>query len=213
MADILQFFLIKVAPFLVLITTIVVVHELGHFIVGRLCGAAVDRFSIGFGPTLWSWKDKANVEWRIAALPLGGYVKFGGDTNVASVPDQSDLEVMRSAIVAAEGPGAEKKYLAFKPLWQRAAIILAGPAANFVLAIVLFSVILMWFGAPVTTTRVDGVVPGGAAAAAGFRPGDVVKAADGRKMESFEDLQFYVCLLYTSPSPRDGLLSRMPSSA
>ncbi len=192
MADILQFVLIKVAPFLLVIMTIVVIHELGHFWVARACGVAIDRFSIGFGRAIVAWKDRSGVEWRIGWLPLGGYVKFAGDSNVASVPDQSDLSQMRSDIMAAEGAGAEKKYLAFKPLWQRAAIVVAGPVANFVLAIVLFSIFLGVFGEPITATRVDAVTPGGAAALAGFKAGDVLTAADGRPMGSFQDIQFYV---------------------
>lgn len=181
-----------VAPFLIVISLIVTVHELGHFLTAKAFGVAIDRFSIGFGPTLAAWRDRQGVEWRLALLPLGGYVRFSGDENIASVPDEQDLAELRREIVAREGAGAEMRYMAFKPLWQRALIVVAGPAANFVLAAVLFSGFFMAFGLPVTTPRIAEVVPGGAAAQAGFRPGDVITAADGKTISSFEDLQFYV---------------------
>ena len=133
-------------PFALVIMVIVTVHEFGHFLVARCFGVAVDRFAIGFGRSLLSWKDRAGVEWRIGWLPLGGYVKFSGDENAASVPDKNDLESLRASIISREGPGAELRYLHFKPLWQRALIILAGPAANFVLAIVVFAACAGFFG-------------------------------------------------------------------
>ncbi|HEX7758798.1 MAG TPA: M50 family metallopeptidase [Caulobacteraceae bacterium] len=181
-----------VVPFLLVITVIITIHELGHFLTARAFGVAVDRFSIGFGPTLVSWRDKGGVEWRVGALPLGGYVRFAGDENVASVPDGDDLDTLRAHIVAREGAGAEKKYLHFKPLWQRALIVAAGPLANFALAIVLFTLFFGIFGEQVTSNRIAAVTPGGSAQKAGFQVGDVVLAADGRKITSFEDLQFYV---------------------
>jgi regulator of sigma E protease len=181
----------NVIPFLLVITLIVTVHELGHFLVARAFGVAVDRFSIGFGRALVSWRDRAGVEWRIAWLPLGGYVRFAGDENIASVPDQKDLAVMRTAIVAKEGPGAERKYLHFKPLWQRAAIVVAGPVANFLLSIFLFGIVILSFGVAVSTSRIHAVVAGSAAASAGFKPQDVVVRADQKPISGFEDLQFY----------------------
>ena len=187
-----------VLPFLLVITVIVTIHELGHFVTARAFGVAIDRFSIGFGRALLSWKDRGGVEWRIGWLPLGGYVRFAGDDNAASIPDQGDLATMRAAIVEREGLGAEKKYLHFKPLWQRALIVAAGPAANFVLAVALFSLGFAIFGQPVSTTRVE-VVPAGAAAKAGFQSGDVLLRADGRPMRNFEDIQFYVQFRAGSP--------------
>jgi regulator of sigma E protease len=180
------------APFLLVITLIITIHELGHFFTARAFGVAVDRFSIGFGRAIVSWRDTWGVEWRIGWLPLGGYVRFAGDDNAASVPDQGDLEAMRAEIRAREGVGAEAKYLHFKPLWQRVLIVLAGPAANFLLAIALFSLFFGLFGQPMTSTRIDQVVPGGAAARAGFASGDVLLKADSKPLASFEDLQFYV---------------------
>ncbi len=179
-------------PFLIVITVIVTVHELGHFLVARACGVAVAQFSIGFGHAILSWKDRSGVQWRVGWLPLGGYVKFAGDTNVASVPDQTDLETMRADIVSREGAGAEQKYLSFKPLWQRTLVVLAGPAANFLLAAVLFSLFISIFGHPVVSTRVAQITPGGGAAVAGFQVGDRVISADGHRLSGFSDMQLYV---------------------
>jgi regulator of sigma E protease len=192
MMAVLQSAVVHIAPFVLLISVIVTIHELGHFLTAKGFGVAIERFSIGFGRSIASWRDRSGVEWRIGWLPLGGYVKFSGDENVASVPDQQDLEALRSSIIATQGVGAERRYLAFKPLWQRALIVLAGPAANFFLAIALFSIFFMAFGRPVTSNRVAQVMPGSAAARAGFQPGDAVVKADGRSIGSFEDLQFYV---------------------
>jgi len=181
-----------VIPFLVIITLIVTIHELGHFLTARAFGVAVDRFSIGFGPTLAAIRDKWGVEWRIAWLPLGGYVRFSGDDNAASVPDQEDLAALRSRIIASEGLGAERRYFYFKPLWQRALVVLAGPAANFLLAIALFALLFGTLGDAVTQGPISKVVPGSAADRAGFRAGDTITAADGRRLRGFEDLHQYV---------------------
>jgi regulator of sigma E protease len=181
-----------VVPFLFLITVIVTVHEFGHFLTARACGVAVDRFSIGFGRAILSFKDRWGVEWRVGWLPLGGYVRFAGDENDASVPDQEDLASLQQRIARREGVGAELRYFYFKPLWQRALIVAAGPAINFVFAIVLFAFVLATVGEPDASMHVVGVNPGSAAAAAGVRTGDVITAADGHHLDRFEDLQSYV---------------------
>ena len=181
-----------VLPFVLLITVIVTVHEFGHFLVARWFGVAVDRFAIGFGRSIVSWSDRSGVEWRIGWLPLGGYVKFSGDENAASVPDKNNLENLRASIVAREGVGAELRYLQFKPLWQRALIILAGPAANFLLAVVAFAVCTAIFGQATTIARVSSVQPGSAAAVAGIHPGDLILGVDGRSIRDFEELRVYV---------------------
>ncbi len=187
----LQSAVIHMAPFLIVVSLIVTIHELGHFLTAKACGVAIDRFSIGFGRAILNWRDRSGVEWRIGWLPLGGYVKFAGDQNIASVPNQDDLETLRQEIVANEGPGAERRYLPFKPLWQRTLIVLAGPGANFILAIVLFTLFFAAFGRPVSSNRVSQVVPASAAARAGFQSGDVVTRADAKSIVGFEDLQFY----------------------
>jgi len=181
-----------VLPFVLLITVIVTVHEFGHFLVARCFGVAVDRFAIGFGRSLVKWTDRSGVEWRVGWLPLGGYVKFSGDENAASVPDKNDLESLRTSIIEREGPGAERRYLHFKPLWQRSLIILAGPAANFLLAIVAFTVFIGVFGQATTPAIASNVDPGSAAAAAGILPGDLILGADGHTIRDFEDLRVYV---------------------
>jgi len=192
MTPILHTALISLLPFVVMISLIVTIHELGHFLTAKACGVAIDRFSLGFGAALVKWRDRSGVEWRIGWLPLGGYVKFAGDENAASVPDQNDLSAMRADIVSREGPGAERRYLAFKPLWQRTLIVLAGPAANFLLAVVIFAGFFMFFGQAITPPIIRAVIPAEAGAKAGLRTGDRIAAVDGKPVGSFEQLQFYV---------------------
>lgn len=195
MTDVLIFVLSTVF----VLSVVVTVHELGHYWAARACGVAIDCFSIGFGAPLISWRDKRGVEWRIASIPLGGYVRFSGDENAASVPDQDDLAAMRRSIAEREGEAALSRYFHFKPVWQRAFIAVAGPLANFVLAILIMAVFMVMMGTPQRAATVNGVVPGGAAEAAGFRKGDVIIAADGRKVGSFQDLQGYVSLRANLP--------------
>jgi len=177
-----------IAPFLVVMMTIVVIHELGHFFAARCFGVAIDSFSIGFGRALLRWRDKSGVEWRIGWAPFGGYVQFAGDENVASVPDQNDLQQLRADIVAREGPGAADKYLVFKPLWQRALVAAAGPFANFVLASVIVTALLLVFGDEMTPARIESVQAGSAAERAGIKPGDLVLSVAGQRIDSWEDL-------------------------
>jgi regulator of sigma E protease len=160
----------------------------------RAFGVAIDRFSIGFGRALLSWRDRSGVEWRIGWIPIGGYVMFSGDENAASVPDSNDLEHLRRQIVAHEGPAAVRKYLPFKPLWQRAAVAAAGPAANFVLSIAIFAIFFMAFGETTLNPRVGAVLKGSPAAAAGFKAGDMVTRADNQAVVSFEQLHEIVML-------------------
>jgi regulator of sigma E protease len=181
-----------VVPFLIVITLIVSIHELGHFLVARWLGVAVDRFSIGFGRALLSFRDRWGVEWRLAWLPFGGYVRFAGDENLTSIPDLEDLTDLRREIVAREGPSAEKKYFYFKPVWQRTLVVMAGPAANFLLSIALFSLLFATLGEAVTQGPISSIVPDSAAARAGFKTGDLIVAADGHALRGFEDLRQYV---------------------
>jgi regulator of sigma E protease len=190
----LQNLFLFIVPFLFVLTLVVTVHELGHFLAARRFGVAVDRFSIGFGRAVFAWTDKAGVQWRIGWLPFGGYVRFAHDENAASVPDKEDLDSMREQILADEGAEGLEHAYHFKPVWQRAIISAAGPIANFLLAIVIFSLLLMTFGRMQLDPRVGGVEPGSAAAAAGFKAGDLVVAVDGRKIDDFTDLQRYVVL-------------------
>jgi regulator of sigma E protease len=171
-----------IVPFFLVLGVVVTVHELGHFLAARALRTKVDRFSIGFGKSIASWHDKAGVEWRIGWAPIGGYVRFAGDENAASIPDADDLATMRREVVKREGEAALSGYFHFKPLWQRAVIVAAGPAANFLLAIALFAVMFMSLGEAIAPFRVTAVVPGSAAEAAGFKPGDLVIEAAGRKV-------------------------------
>jgi regulator of sigma E protease len=177
----------NIIPFLFVLTVVVFFHELGHFLVARWCGVAVKVFSVGFGPELFGFDDRKGTRWRLSAIPLGGYVKFLGDENAASVTDRD--------AVAAMSPEERGKSFAAKGVGARAAIVAAGPLANFVLAIIIFTAIFSIFGRETLTPRVDSVVEGSAAEAAGFEPGDLVLSIDGREILSFTDLQRIVTVM------------------
>jgi regulator of sigma E protease len=199
MSGVVQTVLLFVLPYLCMLTVVVTIHEFGHFLTARAFGVAIDRFSLGFGPALFSWRDKIGTEWRLSAIPLGGYVRFAGDENAASVPDSEDLAEMRKRIAMSEGVGAVKRYFHFKPLWQRALVVAAGPFANFVLAIAIFAVLFGVFGKPVTPAVIGKMETGGAAEQAGFLAGDRILKADGHTIGGFEDLKFYVILRVDTP--------------
>ncbi|MFY9835769.1 MAG: RIP metalloprotease RseP [Xanthobacteraceae bacterium] len=170
-----------IVPFLFVFSLVVFVHELGHFLVARLCGVRILMFSIGFGPEIVGFNDRYDTRWKISAIPLGGYVKFFGDENPASVPDAQSLEAM---------PESERELsYHFQPVFKRAAIVVAGPLANFVLAIVIFAGILGIYGKQTMSARVDSVQADSAASAAGFHEGDVVVAINGEAIDSFTDMQ------------------------
>ncbi len=162
-------------PFLFVLTIVVFFHELGHFLVARWCGIKVLSFSLGFGPEIAGFNDRYGTRWKLSAIPLGGYVKFLGDDNAASTPDNE----------AAAAMSEEDKKVSFhyQPVGSRAAVVVAGPLANFLLAIAIFAVIFMVVGKQTTSARVDAVQPSSAAAAAGFKPGDLVVGIGGSKIE------------------------------
>ncbi|MCX7350756.1 MAG: RIP metalloprotease RseP [Alphaproteobacteria bacterium] len=166
-------------PFLLALTVIVFIHELGHFLVARWCGVDVEAFSIGFGREIFGWNDRYGTRWKVAWLPLGGYVRFRGDANAASMPDAEALERAKSEPGNFHG----------KPVWQRAAVVAAGPVANFILAIAIFAGAFMLVGKPVIEPRVDEVLAGSAAEAAGIRKGDMIVSVDGGAIADFADLQ------------------------
>ncbi len=170
-----------VVPFLFVLTIVVFFHELGHFLVARWNGVKVLTFSLGFGPELVGFNDRRGTRWKLSAIPLGGYVKFFGDESEASTPSGEKLATMT----------AEERAVAFhhKPVAARAAIVAAGPIANFILAIVIFASLFTFFGKPSTTPRVDTVQAGGAAANAGFQSGDLITKIDGTPITSFSDMQ------------------------
>jgi regulator of sigma E protease len=180
-----------VVPFLVLITPVIFFHELGHFSVARACGVKVETFSIGFGPTIASWFDRKGTQWKLCWLPFGGYVRFFGDMDAASVPDRQGMDEMPAADRAVAFP--------FKPLYQRALIVAAGPVANFILAIVILTALLLAFGRGISLPVVAGLVKGGPAAAAGIRPGDVITQINDRRIESFDDIPNYLWVRPVEP--------------
>jgi regulator of sigma E protease len=224
MLDMLQTVLVWVLPFLFVLTLVVTIHELGHFWVARALGVAVDRFSIGFGRPIFSRVDKSGVEWRFGWIPLGGYVRFAGDSEASSsVPDAEALASMREQVRqrrlqaqsrlahASAGGGAasvtdarveaemrregalpEEAYFHFKPVWARALVVVAGPVANFILAIALFAILMMAVGDTVVTPRIGSITPGSPAERAGFKPGDMITGMDGRSVDDFFEVRQYV---------------------
>jgi regulator of sigma E protease len=175
-----------VIPFLFVLTIVVFFHELGHFLVARWAGVKVLTFSLGFGPELAGFNDRHGTRWKISAVPLGGYVKFFGDESEASTPSSEALASMTE----------EERAGSFhhKKVGPRAAIVAAGPIANFILAIVIFTGLFTFFGKPNMSARVDKIEVGSAAAAAGFQAGDVVTAIDNQPIENFSDMQRIVSI-------------------
>lgn len=174
-----------IVPFLFVLTIVVFVHEMGHYLVGRLCGIGVQAFSIGFGPELFGFNDRHGTRWKLSLVPLGGYVKFVGDMNAASTPP--DVEEMA-------GLSEEDRRRAFhvQPVWKRAATVVAGPLFNFLLTIAVFAVMFGLYGRFVSDPMVAEVRPGSPAEAAGFLPGDRFLRVDGNRVETFADVQRYV---------------------
>lgn len=185
--DVLSFFSTYLVPFLLTLTVVVFVHELGHFLVARWNGVHVEVFSIGFGPEIIGFDDARGTRWKISLIPLGGYVRFLGDADASSAV---------AADVAVED---RERAFASKRVWQRAAIVFAGPAANFLFALVVFSLVFMFVGKPFTPAVVDRVSEGSPAAAAGIQPGDEITAIEGRAVRQFEDLRMLVPVYGAAP--------------
>ena len=190
-----------VPAFLIGLTVLVFVHELGHYLVARRNGVKIEVFSIGFGPELFGWWDRAGTRWKFSAIPLGGYVKMFGDADASSgLP----INMARLSL--------EERELSFhcKRLGQRAAIVAAGPVANFVFAIVVLAVLFMTYGQPFTPPEVGQVVSGSAAETGGIRPGDTIVSIDGQSIDRFEDVQQIVrmnpAVQLTMVVKRDGQL-------
>ncbi|MGV6801820.1 MAG: M50 family metallopeptidase [bacterium] len=208
----LMLFFISVVVLLSMLSIIVFIHEFGHFQVARWCKVKVDVFSIGFGKPLWRQKDKHGTEWRISMLPLGGYVRFFGDAGPASSPSSdvqqakdSDQEESAKPITtqfpdAEDGEALEhilteeekKVCFHFKPLWQKALIVAAGPFANFLLAIIIFWGFIWGYGIVKSDIYVGEVLPDSPAMEAGFQPGDLVLQVDKKRPENFTELSQYI---------------------
>ncbi len=182
-------------PFVFVLTIVVFFHELGHFAVARYFRTRVDVFSIGFGREIFGWHDRHGTRWRVSWIPLGGYVKFFGDEGASSSPDREALEKQAEQLSEEE----RKACFHFKPLHERAAIVAAGPIANFILAIALLSFIFATFGEVILTPRIDSIRAGGAAEEAGLEVGDVIVKVDGNAIATFSDLQRIVSISAETP--------------
>ena len=171
--------------FLFVITVVVFFHELGHFLVARACGVKVDIFSVGFGKELIGFSDRSGTRWRLSWLPIGGYVKFAGDANAASAPDRG-----------AEALPADQRavMLQFKPLWQRAAVAASGPLANFIVAILLLTGLLLHDGRVTLPPVIGEVTAGSPAELAGIRTGDRVTAINGSPVDDYFQLPQIISL-------------------
>ncbi|WP_417483374.1 RIP metalloprotease RseP [Maricaulis sp.] len=174
---------LTIFSFVFLISIVVVIHELGHYWAGRICGVHAEAFSMGFGPTLFSWRDKLGTVWRISAFPLGGYVKFLGDAGAASEPDEAKLAEIRGRMGADAG-----RCYHFKPIWQRAFITAAGPIANFILAISIFAALALSLGVNYLEPVVGGFTENSSAQQAGFREGDRITAINAQRVTRFRDI-------------------------
>lgn len=186
--------LIAAFSFILVLSFLVFFHELGHYSVARFFGIAVDRFSIGFGKPIWRRTSKAGVEWVVSRIPLGGYVKFSGDAGAASNPDIEQLEKIRANYQANPNGPAVEDVFHFRPVWQRALVVLAGPVANFILAIILFAGIGLTVGVQFSTPEVSSVTEGRPADIAGFEVGDKILALDGKAMKSPSAVSQYLRL-------------------
>jgi regulator of sigma E protease len=189
MFEFIYWLLSYVVPFLAVLTAIVFVHEMGHYLVARWNGVAIQTFSIGFGRELIGWDDKQGTRWRISAIPLGGYVRFVGDLNAASVPDAD--------AVANADPDLAPKLFANKNVWQRIAVVAAGPLANVILTFVILYALLLGYGRYTIPPVVGEVIAGSVAETAGLESGDVIVSVDGYVVRGFEDFQRLVA---TSPA-------------
>ena len=170
--------------FIAAIGPLVFIHEMGHYLVARWFGVGAETFSIGFGREVAGWTDKRGTRWKVGWLPLGGFVKFVGDMTPAS----------EGVDVADIAPRDRSRAFHLKPVWQRFLIVLAGPMANFLLAIAIISALFALDGVPRTSNAVVAVQPGSAAAAAGIAPGDRIVSLANRSTGSFEDLFAVVVL-------------------
>jgi regulator of sigma E protease len=179
--DFVVWLLTYIIPFLVVLTVIVFVHEMGHYLVARWNGVAVQTFSLGFGPELVGFDDRRGTRWRLSAIPLGGYVRFLGDMNAASMPDE--------AAIAAADPALRPKLFVNKNVWRRIAVVVAGPAANIVFTFLVMYALLLGYGRYSVPAIIDAVTPGSVAAQAGLEPGDRILSVDGFAVRGFEDFQ------------------------
>jgi regulator of sigma E protease len=176
--------LLTLIAFVLVLGPLVLVHELGHYLIGRLFGVKADAFSIGFGKEVAGWTDRRGTRWKLSALPLGGYVQFAGDMNATSMPDKH----------AADGLNPEERAQLFqaKPLWQRALIVAAGPVTNLVVAVAIFAAFNLAYGKVVALPEVAAFSADSPARAAGLKVGDRIVAIDGNRIDSFTQIPPFV---------------------
>ena len=174
-----------IIPFIILLTVVVFIHEYGHYYFARRYGVGVTDFSIGFGKELFGFNDKSGTRWKFCAIPLGGYVKFFGDRNVFSQAEQEELLKKYSK-------EDQNKLFVTKPLYQRSLVVAAGPLANFVLAILIFSFIYMFAGKDFTPAQIQEVQKDGPAYSSGIKSGDVILSINNKKVSSIMDVSTYI---------------------
>ena len=173
-----------IIPFLILITVVVFIHEYGHYYFAKHFGVGVTDFSIGFGKELFGFNDKSGTRWKFCAIPLGGYVKFFGDRNVFS---QSEQEELLKKYIKSD----QQKLFVTKPLYQRSLIVAAGPFANFILAIIIFTFIYMFAGKDFTPAQVQEVQVDSPAQVAGIKKNDIILSINKNKVQSIRCIYIY----------------------
>ena len=174
--------------FILVLSLLVFVHEWGHYIIARLCGVRVDSFSIGFGKEIWGFNDRNGTRWKISLIPLGGYVKMFGDTDPASA-SHSDKQKDDAGETRPMSVDERKRAFFAKPVGQRSAIVFAGPAINYIFAIILLAGLYTFQGKPVTPAQGSAIMAGSAAERAGFQPHDKILSINGKHIDSFEDIR------------------------
>lgn len=177
--------------FFVVLNIIVFVHEFAHYIVAKMCGVKIDAFSIGFGKEVFGWNDRSGTRWKLSLLPLGGFVKMYGDASAASNADVDTLDAMSD----------EEKAVTFhfKPLWQKAAVVAAGPFSNFILTIGLITYFIFSGGLSSTQPIIGEIMPGLPAEEAGLQPGDRILSIDGDEVERFNDIPLLIAINLGTP--------------
>jgi len=186
-----------VLPFIAVLSVLVFVHEWGHYIIARRCGVKVDVFSIGFGKELFGFTDKSGTRWKFSLIPLGGYVQMFGNLDPAGAKDTSEIEI--DGVKRPMTDEEKEVAVNFKSVGQRAAIVFAGPAINFLFAIILLTGLYATVGKPVTPPIAAAVIVGGAGANAGIQPHDRILSIDGQSIESFADIQRQVAISLDRP--------------
>ena len=173
-----------VMPFLLVLTVLVFIHELGHYLVARYNGVKIEVFSIGFGPEIMGWNDSHGTRWKFSLIPLGGYVRMFGDANEASVPDFDRINTL--------SPDEHSQTLNAKTVWQRMAVSVAGPAANLLLTFFLLSLVFVFVGKSSDQTVIGAVTPGNPAYLAGLQAGDRIVKLNDFTPASFQQMQAYI---------------------